>query len=198
VLAGLWADEAWRAALTGLVVSTPDGTGLLRDVGEHAIEVTGADGGLRQVPADRLTIPHPVLLPDLPAWRALATGADSPQPVEQLFRQTFTRPPGLDPAARAYDGYAAGDTVAVPDVAGWARSLGYRVHGGAVVCPVREGGRLVEAQYWTGWDDPRSPGTGELVFVADAAELLRLGDVGPVAWSEGVRMAAQVSVARIG
>jgi hypothetical protein len=64
---------------------------------------------------------------------------------------------------------------------------------------VRDGGRTVEASVWIGepyWDDDDS-GTGALTWNAEDGSTLRLRDVGPVAWSEGMRMAAALYAGRV-
>lgn len=55
---------------------------------------------------------------------------------------------------------------------------------------------MVEASFWIGADDPESPAyTGELVWIVNG-ESLPLAEVGPVAWSEGVRMARHIHAGR--
>ena len=72
--------------------------------------------------------------------------------------------------------------------------MGYRVRGGYAVCPVFEGGRLVEARFWIGADDPEyETSTGDLTWVDDRERPIHLRDVGPVAFSEGMRMAAAIA-----
>jgi hypothetical protein len=56
----------------------------------------------------------------------------------------------------------------------------------------------VEARFWLGADHPEGETwTGELVWVDDQEQQLDLAQVGPVAWSEGTRMAALVYAARV-
>ena len=65
------------------------------------------------------------------------------------------------------------------------------MRGGYAVCRVFEDGRTVEARCWVGADDPYyETETGDLVFTDRQGTALPLGQVGPVAWSEGTRMAA--------
>lgn len=66
------------------------------------------------------------------------------------------------------------------------------------MCPLIENGVSVEAAYWIGADYPESePRTGGLEWRAAGGRRLPLREVGPVAWSEGVRMAALVYAGRV-
>jgi hypothetical protein len=66
------------------------------------------------------------------------------------------------------------------------------------VCPLIENGVSVEAAYWIGADYPESETrTGGLEWRAAGGRRLPLREVGPVAWSEGVRMAALVYAGRV-
>jgi hypothetical protein len=79
-----------------------------------------------------------------------------------------------------------------------ATSHGYPVKGGYAVCRIFEDGRSVEARSWVGSDDPyEETETGDLVFVQDSGASIPLGEVGPVAWSEGMRMAAALYAGRV-
>ena len=64
--------------------------------------------------------------------------------------------------------------------------------------PVWEGGELIEARYWIGSDSPVAEAvTGDLVWVdVTTSTPLPLKRVGPVAYSEGVRMASAIYAAR--
>ncbi len=78
-----------------------------------------------------------------------------------------------------------------------AKRLGYRVSGGAAVCRVLERGRSVEARYDLGdGDGMDSTTTGELTWVDDKQRPVAVMDVPPVAFSEGMRMAAQIYAKR--
>ena len=81
---------------------------------------------------------------------------------------------------------------------GKARALGYRVRGGFAVCAVWEAGVVTEARYWIGADDPMAEAyTGGLSWVDAREQSIPLGTVGPVAWSEGMRMASAIYAARV-
>jgi hypothetical protein len=65
------------------------------------------------------------------------------------------------------------------------------------VCSVLEDGRTVEARVWVGdYDGYEETETGPLVFTDPAGRVLKLGRIGPVAWSEGMRMAAALYAGR--
>jgi hypothetical protein len=206
VLRSVWADEAWRGALADLVVAVPDAdggfdadeVGFLRDVDEQGVGLVNLDGETVRVPATELLVPHPVLLPDLDDLREFAADLGVRQSVDQLFRATWTRPAGLDPQATRVEEYSGGHYEELRHLLARASTLGYPVKGGYAVCRVFEAGRTVEARSWVGSDDPSwETDTGDLVFVERSGSGLRLVDVGPVAWSEGVRMAAALYAGRV-
>ena len=206
LLRSVWPDEAWRTALTDLVVAVPeadggfdpDAVGFLRDVDGQGVGVVNLDGETLRIAAHRLLIPHPVLLPELDDLREFAADLGVRQSVDQLFRATWSRPAGLDPAARKLDDYSDGSFAELRHALARAASLGYPVRGGYAVCRVFEAGRTVEARYWLGSDDPSwETSTGDLVFTDRAGSGLALTEVGPVTWSEGVRMAAALYAGRV-
>jgi hypothetical protein len=206
VLRSVWADVAWRTALTDLVVAVPgpggrfdpDDAGFLRDVDERGIGMVNLDGETLRLPATELLIPHPVLLPDLADLREFAADLGLTQAADQLFRATWTRPPGLEPHGTSLDEYSGGQYAELRHLLARATGLGYPVRGGYAVCRVFEGGRTVEARSWVGSDDPSwETETGALMFTDRAGTPLWLAEVGPVAWSEGVRMASALYAGRV-
>ncbi|MFF0122353.1 DUF4132 domain-containing protein [Micromonospora arida] len=205
-LTEVWADEAWRTALTDLVVAglneddswDPDAVGFLRDVDDNGVGVVNRDGESVRLSADRMLIPHPVLLADLDDLRALAADLIVTQPVDQLFRETWQRPTSLDPAAMSVDDFAGGRFDELRDLLARAASLGYPVQGGFAFCRIFEGGENVEACSWVGSDRPENEAeTGRLVFSDGTGTNRPLTAVGPVAWSEGMRMAAALYAGRV-
>ena len=84
------------------------------------------------------------------------------------------------------------------DVCDGDTSSGYRVRGGFAVCAVWEGGDVVEARYWIGSDSPDTETwTGELSWVDGRERSLKIGDLGAVAYSEGMRMASAIWAGRV-
>ena len=95
VLSQVWADEVWRTALTDLVVTVDDDAdevGFLRDASADGIGIVNLDGETVRLSASRVHVPHPVRLPDLDDLREFAADLGVRQSVDQLFRQTWTRP----------------------------------------------------------------------------------------------------------
>jgi hypothetical protein len=202
----VWADPAWRAPLENAVVVALDAageaidgaSGLCRGVdAARGVGVVDLDGETRWIESASVAIPHPILIPELNDFRALATELGVTQGIAQLFRETFTRPAG-SAAREAVEALAGAKFAQLVHALGKARTLGYRVRGGFVVCPVWEGGVMIEARYWLGADDPMSEAyTGDLSWVDAKERALALTDVGPVAWSEGMRMASGIYAARV-
>jgi len=206
MLARVWPDEVWRTALTDLVVAVldddggwePDEVGFLRDASAGGIGIVNLDGETVRLRAERVAIPHPVRLADLDDLREFAADLGVKQSVDQLFRQSWMPPADLEPAARSVSDYAGGRFAELRHLMARATSHGYPVKGGYAVCRIFEDGRSVEARSWVGSDDPyEETETGDLVFVQDSGASIPLGEVGPVAWSEGMRMAAALYAGRV-
>jgi hypothetical protein len=193
VLASVWPDEDWRRLLENAVVTTDAAAGVLRGVdAARGLGVVTLDGDTLWLRADTVRIPHPILLGELDDWRALLAESGLTQALAQLFRETFARPAGKDDEV-SVDEWAGAEFDLLAQALNEARKGGWRVRGGAACCTTWEGGKSVEARYDLGEGDPQyETTTGELVWVDAEGNTLRLGDVGPVAWSEGMRMAATI------
>ncbi|QNS07282.1 DUF4132 domain-containing protein [Streptomyces xanthii] len=200
VLARLWPDPSWRTALRDLVVTGTDGTvaGFLRDADpERGIGLVDLDGDTVRISPEQIRVPHPVLLDDLDELREFAVELGVEQGVQQLFRETYVRGADRDTGARGVDDYEGGVFKELRFLVGRATSLGYRVRGGQAVLPVLEAGRGIEARVWVGdYEGYEQTETGPLTWTTPQGGALTLGEVGPVAWSEGMRMAAALYAGR--
>ncbi|MFB7289371.1 DUF4132 domain-containing protein [Actinacidiphila glaucinigra] len=200
VIGRVWPDPAWRAALRDLVVTGEDGqvAGFLRDAGtDRGLGLVDLDGDTVRIAPDMVRIPHPVLLDDLAELREFAVELGVEQKAQQLFREVWQRPAELDPQGTLVEEYAGGTFKELRFLHGRATSLGYRVRGGHSVCPVLEDGRAVEARIWIGdYDGWSKTETGSLSWTDTAGKTLTFDQVGPVAWSEGMRMAAALYAGR--
>ncbi|WP_225833286.1 DUF4132 domain-containing protein [Streptomyces sp. NK08204] len=200
VVTRVWPDPAWQSALRDLVVTGADGqvAGFLRDAGsDRGLGLVDLDGDTVRITPDLVRIPHPVLLEDLAELREFAVELGVEQRARQLFREVWHRPAGLDADARQVEEYAGGSFKELRFLHGRATQLGYRVRGGHAVCPVLEDGRGIEARVWIGdYESYAETETGPLVWADADGRVLSLGQIGPVAWSEGMRMAAALYAGR--
>jgi uncharacterized protein DUF4132 len=198
VLEGVWADPAWRKPLENAVVVAGDVAGLFRGVdAKKGVGIVDLDGETGWIAADRVAIPHPILISELDAWRELVTQLGVAQGIAQLHRETHVRPAD-DPDTTAIVQFADGKFNSLMAAVGKAKSLGYKVRGGFATCVVWDGTTKTEARYWIGADDPESPTeTGQLLWVDARERGLAIGQVGPVAFSEGMRMASAIYAARV-
>ncbi|MEV7091134.1 DUF4132 domain-containing protein [Streptomyces sp. NPDC093085] len=194
--------------------------GFLRDAdpvrGLGVVDLDGDSAWWDPAEVERVLLPHPVLLEELEELREFAAELGVEQRAQQLFREVWRKPgPGAAGPAGATGGTAADGAAGAAAAYGWrayadgkfaqlrhatarAVQLGYRVRGGHVVCPLVEDGRAVEAAYWLGDDYPEAETrTGALEWRDPAGRRLPLAEVGPVAWSEGERMAASVYAGRV-
>jgi hypothetical protein len=205
LLARVWPDEAWQTALRDVVVvgDGPDDVGLLRGATEDgALRVVNLDGETVRLSPRTVTLPHPVLLEDLEELREFAAELGVEQRVEQIYRATWRKPQDEEPAAGTATArvteFSGGRFPSRFVLAARATSLGYRVSGGYANCRVRDGGRIVEASMWIGepyWDEDSE--TGALTWQDEDGAAMRQADVGPVAWSEGMRMGAALYAGRV-
>lgn len=198
VLSRVWADPAWQAVLRDLVVVTDVTAGFLRDADpERGIGLVDLDGDTVRTTPERVRIPHPVLLDDLEDLREFAVELGVDQQVQQLYREVWPGPDGRPADATAVDDYAGGVFKELRHLFGRATQLGYRVRGGQAVCSVLEAGGTVEARIWLGdGEGYEEAETGALGWTDSEGRRLPLDRVGPVAWSEGMRMAAALYAGR--
>ncbi len=195
LLRAVWPDPSWRGQLTDLVVTDGARSGFLRDIGATGLLVVDADGETVEITSDRVGVPHPVLLEELDDLRELAAELGVEQGFDQLFREVHRRPHDIDVTARAVDDFH-GAYEHRNHVVARARSAGFTVQGSYASVAIVEEGRTVTAQQWIGEAYYEETTIEELSWTSDG-RALRLGEVGPVAWSEGVRMAAHLHAGRV-
>jgi hypothetical protein len=207
VLERVWADPAWRTPLENAVVVAvaADGSrddaraGLFRGVDANkGVGVVDLDGETAWLDTDRVALPHPILIAELDAWRELITQIGATQGISQLHRETHGKPTDAAAGAQAIDSYEDGKFAMLMHAIGKARTLGYKVRGGFAVCRAWDAGAITEARYWIGAESPESETlTGQLQWVDDRERVLPIAQVGPVAFSEGMRMASAIYAARV-
>ncbi len=205
VLEAVWDDPAWRKPLENAVVVAvkADGThdhakaGLFRGaVRKQGVGIVDLDGETAWLDTERVAIPHPILIPELDGWRELVTQLGVAQGISQLHRETHPKPAGL--TATSIDEFEDGKFAMLMHAIGKSRTLGFKVRGGFATCKVWDGGGVAEARYWIGADSPDSETfTGQLSWVDQRERGLKLAEVGPVAFSEGMRMASSIYAARV-
>lgn len=205
VVRGVWPDPDWSEMLRNLVVTPLDGhgkvlvaqTGLLRDVdAKKGIGVVDRDGETQWIAAAQILIPHPILIDGLAELREIAVDMQFSQAIEQIFRPIFPATAAQKKESRVAD-YGGGRFEQLNFVSGLCKRLGYPVRGGYACSKFWENARPIEARFWIGSDAPEAETyTGDLIFVDSEQKPLKIGDVGPVTFSEGVRMASQVYAKR--
>ncbi|MBM2622020.1 DUF4132 domain-containing protein [Actinoplanes sp. LDG1-06] len=206
VIAEVWADETWRALLRDVVVVpvTGDGgwdvaaAGLLRHAGADGLGVVDLDGESARITAPAVALPHPVRLPDLDDLREFAADLGVEQGLLQLFREIWRKPEGEAEQRAELRRYSGARYKELRHVQSRATSSGYRVQGGMAVCRVWEGGATFVASVWIGDGEPSYETiTSDLSFADPSGEPVAPADVPPVAWSEGLRMAATLHAGRV-
>jgi uncharacterized protein DUF4132 len=199
LLARVWPDEAWRSALRDVVVvgEGPGEVGFLRDADDSGeLRVVDLDGETVRLCARTVIMPHPVLLPELEELRVFAAELGVVQGVEQIHRATWRRPGDIDADAETVSEFSGAEYGSWFHLSARAASLGYKVADGCVTGRIRDGGRVFTASVDIGnpyYDEGGR--TGDLSW-CHGRDRLRLSEVGPVAWSEGMRMAAALHAGR--
>lgn len=190
--------DAWVAPVAAGGVVDREAGGFFRGVDRtKGIGVVDRGGETTWLASELVMIPHPVLLDEIDDLRQLAVEIGVTQGLSQLFRETFAVPPAPPPDPIAIETYAGGTFDLLGQAIAVAKQLGYRVIAGAAVCRVLERGRFVEARYEIGDGDPMwETTTGQLAWVDDKQRPIAVVDVPPVAFSEGMRMAAQIYAKR--
>jgi Domain of unknown function (DUF4132) len=205
VLAAVWPDSAWQSVLTNAVVCavtkgeiSQSEAGFLRHVDEKkGVGVVDLDGETQWLKVDAIAIPHPILLKELNDFRQLTMELGIQQSLDQLFRQTWTPTKDQRDSSSVND-FSGGKFEQLHHALGLCRRLGYRVSGGYACSPVWENGTQVEARYWIGSDNPEGETwTADLIFTDSKEHTIPIKDVGPVAFSEGMRMAAAIYAKRV-
>lgn len=211
VLAEVWVDAAWRSWLTDLIVSTEDGsvTGFLRDADADGLGVVDLDGETARITSDIVRIPHPALIEDLDELREFAVELGITQRFDQLFREVHRRasesrksaPVSARTLARCDSEYyvtdfANGEFEAFGHAIGRATSAGFTVRNGSATTTITEGGQKVTADYSIGDEYYDGPTCTGVLRWSGPAGFIRVSEVGPVAYSEGMRMAAHIYAGR--
>ncbi|MEU1371717.1 DUF4132 domain-containing protein [Streptomyces sp. NPDC005803] len=201
LLARLRADAAWQAALRDIVLvgDGPHEVGFLCDADDSGgVRVMNLEGETVPLSARSVTMPHPILLPGLEQLRALAAESGLVQGVEQIHRAIWRKPADTDGAPAAVTEFAGAEYRSWFHLSSRATSLGYRIAGSSVVDQIRDAGRIITAS--VGMSDPYTEErawTGSLTWFDEGGRRrLPLDEVGPVAWSEGMRMAAALHAGR--
>ncbi len=205
VVLEVWPDPDWRDMLCNLVVTptdakgTPDEsqTGLLRDVdSKKGVGVVDRDGETQWIKAAQILIPHPILIDGLDDLREIAADMEFTQPVEQLFRPVFAATDEQNKKSSIND-FANGKFEQLNFASSLCRRLGCPVRGGYACMKVWENAIPIEARYWIGDQYPEAETyTGDLIFVDSEQNPQPIADVGPVTFSEGMRMASQIYAKR--
>ncbi|MET0132703.1 MAG: DUF4132 domain-containing protein [Kibdelosporangium sp.] len=196
VIVEVWPDPAWRQSLRDLVVTADGEPGFLRDADvDRGVGLVTLDGDTVWLRPELVAIPHPVLLADLDELREFGAELGIDQTVQQLFRQTWVK--ATTTGDRVTD-FAGGRFEQLNHAIGRCRTLGYPVRGGYATYSAFENGGAVEARFWVGSDYPEGETyTADLTWSRTDGTQLPLADVGPVAWSEGMRMASMIYAGRV-
>jgi hypothetical protein len=205
VVQAIWPDPDWSDMLRNLVVTPIDAkgksdatkTGLLRDVDpKKGAGVVDRDGETQWIKAAQILIPHPILIDGLDDLREIAADMDFSQAVEQLFRPIFAATEEQTESTRIAD-FEGGKFEQLNFATSLCRRLGYPLRGGYACSKVWENATPIEARYWVGDEYPEAETyTGDLIFVDSEQTPRQIADVGPVTFSEGMRMASQIYAKR--
>jgi Domain of unknown function (DUF4132) len=205
VLNEVWPDPDWQSALRDMVVAPADAkgvvdyeqTGLLREVDpKRGMGVVDLDGETQWHASASFTVPHPILIADVEELRELASDLGIQQVIDQLYRPIHV-PTEDQKQLKQISDFAGGAFEQLNYALSLCRRLGYPVRGGYATCRVFEQGQTVQARYYVGDEYPEAETwTGPLVFVDAKEQAIKIADLGPVTFSEGMRMASAIYAKR--
>jgi hypothetical protein len=136
------------------------------------------------------------LIDGLDDLREIAADMAFSQAIEQIFRPVFAATEEQKELSRIAD-FSNGKFQQLNFASALCRRLGYPVRGGYACSKIWENATPVEARYWIGDEYPESETyTGDLIFVDSDQQPRKIVDVGPVTFSEGMRMASQIFAKR--
>ena len=205
VLTAVWPDPTWREILENSVVCSvkkdqvvQEESGFLKNVdAKKGIGIVDLDGETQWLKSETIAIPHPILLQELNDFRELTIELAFQQTFDQLFRQTW-KPTAEQLKATSADDYRNGKFEMLTHCLSLCRRLGYKVSGGYACSQIWEDVKPIEARFWVGAEYPESETyTSDLIFTDDKEHTLPINEVGPVAFSEGIRMAASIYAKRV-
>lgn len=206
VLATVWPDETWQSWLGGLFIQPVDGSGtnnagtagFLRDVNitddQISLRILNRDGQMRTIVSEEILIPHPALIEVLASLQKLAAELGIRQRFDQLQRTVYELPDPLpDESVTALDTWAGTRFDQGLFAVARTHAAGYGIQGDFAVTHIHEDGRMVMAQYRIGAAGNRTEEswTGELSWLVNG-KTIPVRELGPVAYSEGVRMATRI------
>lgn len=195
VLEQIFPDPDWQAPLLNLLVEADGEYGFLREVSQRGLGIVDLDGESHWKRPAVVHIPHPILLPELADYREVMVELGLTQQVTQLFRESWLLP---EEDTQNVKEFAYGKFAQILHVQGKAKGLGFPVRGGYACCNVFHDGQVVQARYWIGSGSPdEETETGELFWVDKKERPLSAFTAGPVAYSEGMRMASLIFAARV-
>jgi len=205
VLHQIWPDPDWRKVVENIVVAPANAKGesdleqmgLLKNVdAKKGLGVVDVDGESQWLKQPLVIFPHPILIGALDDLRELANDLNLEQAIEQLYRPVY-QVSDKQRELRAIRDFEGGKFEQLNFAIGACRRLGYPVRGGYATCRVWEGKAPLEARYFVGGEFPEAETeTGELLFVGGDQQAVAMRDVGPVTFSEGMRMAAAIYAKR--
>lgn len=197
----VWRDPDWKSAITNLAIApsntkghvNTESIGLLKDVHpQRGLGIVDVDGESKWLHSPNVAFVHPILISELEDLRELATDLGITQPIEQLYRPVYAPAPSQLPLNAILD-YQGGEFEQLNYALGHCKRLGYPVRGGYAICKVWEGESPLEARFYIGGEHPESQAfTGDLIFVNAQQQAVPIREVGPVTFSEGVRMATAI------
>ncbi|CAM3316101.1 DUF4132 domain-containing protein [Stackebrandtia soli] len=197
LLADLWPDPSWRAALTDLAVTTEPSAepGLLRELGSGRVGVVNLDAETEWLETEKIHIPHPVLIEDLADVREFAAELGIAQSASQLTRDVHAKPESV--SGNTVRDYANGQFDSPSELRARVARYGFAIRGSYAICHASDDGVELQARFWIGdSSDYYESVTGDLLWVGSDERTVPLTAVGPIAWSEGIRMAELIYAGR--
>lgn len=200
LITAVWPDPAWQKYFRDLVVVAAGATGLLRGADANGLQLVDLDGETVSVPFHTdlvVHIPHPATMDEIDDWREFAVELGITQGLDQLFREVHVKPSDVDGIRAALGKYQGAKYKNAQTLIGRSRGGGFDADMNSISLTVLEDGvettAMLETDSWY-YDDEA---TLHSLSFTRSGRVISAEDVGPIAWSEGVRMCEFVYAGRV-
>ncbi|SER51357.1 DUF4132 domain-containing protein [Corynebacterium cystitidis] len=199
VLGAIWKDSVWQHYVKDLVVTAGGVHGLLRHADATCLQLVDLDGESHEVEVSAsqlVQIPHPIKIAQRDQWREFVIDLGVTQSVDQLFRDVYPLPETLREREDAMQAYADAEINPGGILAGIARDNGAKFSTQYLQVEVEEQGRRVQGRLDISFVSPKEKAFLSSVYFTAADRSVPPSDIGPVTWSETMRLAHQAYAAR--
>lgn len=184
----VWPDKYWRHYLNNLIITDDETEGLLRNATEEGLGIVDLDGESLTITPESIRILHPAIIQDLEDWREFATELGATQGLDQLLREIHRKPTDKKSVSEALSAYSDAKYKMGSHLMGRARGGGFHATLNSITVTVRENGQEIDGTLYVDAYDPYDEAHLSNLSFSSEGKPLNINEVGPIAWSEAIRM----------